>query len=202
MLFFAFVIILPAEGADVHFQATIHCVCSWLKCTEHTKSCQSGEVGCWLLASHGIPEPPQWAAAACWTPPPSSSWWTPSLWPFGSTWTWLFCPRSALSCSAYGHPQSCNVGNERFVIYPEQRLYCALQISVRLMCDDKGNTAAAATHPSLPAGTALSLRSSGGSSSSDEPALDDSSSLSARQYVRGLGLSHKHRRIRNPLSDT
>lgn len=88
--------------------------------------------------------------------------------------------------------------NGRFVIYPEQLLSCALQISVQLMCDDKGNAAAA--HPSLPAGTALSLRNSGGSSSSDEPALDDSSSLSARQYVRGLGLSHKHRRIRNPPS--
>lgn len=59
----------------------------------------------------------------------------------------------------------------------------------------------AAAHPSPPAGTALSLRSSGGSSSSDEPALDDSSSLSARQYVRGLRLSHKHRHARNPLVD-
>lgn len=56
----------------------------------------------------------------------------------------------------------------------------------------------AVAHPSAPGGTGLSLRSSGGSSSSDEPALDDSSSLSARQYVRGLGLSHTHTQINTP----
>ena len=42
-------------------------------------------------------------------------------------------------------------------------------------------------HPSPPGKiVALSARSSAVSSSSEEPALDDSSSLSAKQYVLGL----------------
>lgn len=76
--------------------------------SERTKSCPWGEVGCWQPASRGIPAPPRWAAGACWTPPPSSSWWTPSPWPSGSTWTWLFCPRTAWSCLVCGPPQSYN----------------------------------------------------------------------------------------------
>lgn len=127
--FFSLCHFFPAEGADAHFQP-------WISC-EHTKSCPWGEVGCWLPAFRGIPEPQRWAAAACWTPPPSSSWWTPSPWPFESTWTWLSCPQSALSCSAYGHPRSCDVGNERFVIYPEHLPSLTLQISARLMRDER-----------------------------------------------------------------
>lgn len=42
--------------------------------------------------------------------------------------------------------------------------------------------------PAHPSGPADSLETSEKSSSSDDPALDDSSSLSARQYVRGLCL--------------
>lgn len=54
-------------------------------------------------------------------------------------------------------------------------------------------------HPSAPGVTCFSPANSGASSSSDDPALEDSSSLSARQYALGLKLKECNFQVKSNI---
>lgn len=183
-----------------------------------TRHGPSVAVGCSQPRFPPAPAPPPSAAAVCWKPPRSSSWWTRFRWPFGSTWTWRSYPRSAGSsgscccrwrgCSetqtraGFQHPSAITHSTHRDRSPQGRAGTMCLCVPCREpspepLCWSSPMPPMAQTpftpYPSVPGSGTRSPRTPMGSaaatsSSSEDPALDDSASLSASRISRGLAL--------------